>query len=373
MAEQQRFSINFLGDVMLGRLIDQLFKTSVNEPQEASIIQSFVRKHPHLHDYSHSSPWGSTLPLLKSSHLNIINLETSVTTNDKKWPDKVFNYRMHPANITALPAAKIDYASLANNHTLDFREAGLVETIDALKKADIAFAGVGGDLHEARRPAVLSLPRHESASTSLQTPCKVLVWSASDHPDDWDRPRMFNLIDYSARTRTMLKSMVEEGSQNTLHDDRPMLKVFSVHWGPNYAWEPSEEIRSLAHFLIDECGIDVIHGHSSHHIQGVEIYKSKLIMYGCGDFVDDYALVAGYRNDLSAVWRLNVHKCREAVGLETLEVFPTRIKQFQTEHLVAPDPDHEWIRDRFRVLSEYFGTEVPTRLGDDGQMTVQLR
>ena len=373
MAEKQCLSINFLGDVMLGRLIDQLFKTSVHEPHEASIIQSFVKKHSHLHDYGPSSPWGTTLPLLKASDLNIINLETSVTTNDKKWPDKVFNYRMHPANISALPAARIDYASLANNHTLDFREAGLVETMDTLKKAGIAFAGVGENLNAARKPAVLNLPRSESASQSSQSPCKVLVWSASDHPDDWGGPRMFNLIDYSARTRNMLKGTIEEGSQNTRQDDRPTLKVFSVHWGPNYAWEPTEEIRSLAHFLIDECGIDVIHGHSSHHVQGVEVYKSKLIIYGCGDFVDDYALVAGYRNDLSAVWRLNLHRSEKVIGLASLEIFPTKIKQFQAQRLSVSDPDHEWIRDRFGVLSEHFGTQVPTRLGDQGQMVIELR
>ena len=58
----------------------------------------------------------------------------------------------------------------------------------------------------------------------------------------------------------------------------------------------------IAHYLIDDCGIDLIHGHSSHHIQGVETYKGKLIIYGCGDFVDDYALTPTYRNDLSAVW-----------------------------------------------------------------------
>ena len=115
------FTLNFMGDTMLGRLIDQMFATHVHEPEEAAIAQAFLKtrlggnKH-----FSPETPWGNTLPLLHSADLNLLNLETSVTTHSEKWPGKVFNYRMHPANIEALKAAKVHYAGLANNHTLDF-------------------------------------------------------------------------------------------------------------------------------------------------------------------------------------------------------------------------------------------------------------
>lgn len=39
----------------------------------------------------------------------------------------------------------------------------------------------------------------------------------------------------------------------------------------------------MAHFLIDECQVDIIHGHSAHHLQGIEIRNGKVILYGCGD------------------------------------------------------------------------------------------
>lgn len=359
--------INFVGDVMLGRLIDQLFKTSVDEPSEAKIVRSFVENHPSLKSYGPASPWGSTLPLFHSSDLNIINLETSVTTNARKWPDKVFNYRMHPANVNALKAANVDYTSLANNHTLDFSEKGLEDTVEALKRQRIHFAGAGSSREEAFRPAQLKVPRDATAHEQSD----VLVWSASDHPAEWSKVGQFHLIDYTDKTKSRLKDIIVRSASDQQSDRRP-LKVFSVHWGPNYLWTPAQEIQSLAHFLIDECGIDVIHGHSSHHIQGVEKYHGKLIIYGCGDFVDDYALVPGYRNNLSAVWRLNLLQSEGTLKPRKLEVFPSRIRHFQAELLETSDPDHDWVRSKLSHLSSAFGTVTQDRLGENGQIVIDL-
>jgi poly-gamma-glutamate capsule biosynthesis protein CapA/YwtB (metallophosphatase superfamily) len=119
------FTLNFMGDVMLGRLIDQMFFEHVYEPEEARLAQSFLKSRFRQTNFERITPWGDTLPLLQRADLNLINLETSATTHAVKWPNKVFNYRMHPANISALTAANIHYAGLANNHTLDFSQAGL--------------------------------------------------------------------------------------------------------------------------------------------------------------------------------------------------------------------------------------------------------
>ncbi|KAI9669676.1 MAG: hypothetical protein M1831_007372 [Alyxoria varia] len=370
MANKQTFKINFLGDVMLGRLIDQLLPTSVHEPSEAQTVRNFAKSNPAMNYYSATSPWGTALPLLLEADLNIINLETSATTSASKWPDKVFNYRMHPANVEALKPAKIDYAGLANNHTLDFREAGLADTVKTLRKAAIAFAGAGDTRAEALQPARLKLPRGSGNAGH-----DVLVWSASDHPQEWGKVPQFHLIDYSSKVRSRLKDMLcgEEGTKD-MGTKTPPLKVFSVHWGPNYSWEPANEIHSLAHWLVDECGVDIIHGHSSHHVQGVEKYKDSVIIYGCGDFVDDYALVADYRNDLSAVWRVSV--VEEGVDtkprIEKLEVFPTKIKQFQACRLEQNEADHEWVRDKIVECSKKFDMGVSYRIGDAGQLVFYL-
>jgi poly-gamma-glutamate capsule biosynthesis protein CapA/YwtB (metallophosphatase superfamily) len=362
--EAKTFRLNFMGDTMLGRLIDQMFLEHVYEPEEERIARSILSSRPNLSKYSSSSPWGNTLAVLQEADLNLLNLETSVTTHAVKWSDKVFNYRMHPVNIAALTVAKIAYAGLANNHTLDFSELGLLETVQTVKTAGIAFAGAGESHVEATRPAVLrlagSIKEHE-----------IHVWAAADHPADWAQVMNFHFLDYTPRTKARLKRLINSSSST---GDRPSLKVFSVHWGPNYAWQPADHIREMAHFLIEECDIDIIHGHSSHHVQGVEKYNGKLIMYGCGDFVDDYAVVPEYRNDLSAIWRIYVRETTDggSLQLETLEMIPTKIHNFAVRLMHPREPDAEWVKEAVEGLSEKLGTKMGLSTHGEERMTVDL-
>jgi poly-gamma-glutamate capsule biosynthesis protein CapA/YwtB (metallophosphatase superfamily) len=361
------YTLNFMGDTMLGRLIDQMFPQHVDEPSEARIAKSFLSSHPKLKDYIEKSPWGDTLPLLHEADLNILNLETSATTSSRKWPDKMFNYRMHPANIKALQAAKIDYAGLAKNHTLDFCEEGLIDTVRTVRDAGINFAGSGESRDEATRPSILCLPAND-ANRSYE----IHVWAAADHPHDWAKVPTFHFIDYTQATRDRLQKLLNRPTGR-----RPALKVFSVHWGPNYSWQPADKIRELAYFLVNSCGIDIVHGHSSHHVQGVEKYKGKLIIYGCGDFVDDYALVEEYRNDLSGVWRVTVEETEdvekeEGLNLKSLEVFPTKIDKFMARRLRKDETDCEWVRKKVRDLSAGLGTNVDVQSSSDGSVILDL-
>ena len=79
----------------------------------------------------------------------------------------------------------------------------------------------------------------------------------------------------------------------------------SIHWGRNWGYTVPAQQQLLAHRLIDEAGVDFIHGHSSHHPKGIEVYKNKLILYGCGDFLNDYEGIWGYesfRGDLGLMY-----------------------------------------------------------------------
>ena len=225
----------------------------------------------------------------------------------------------------------------------------------------MVFAGAGRDEKEKKRAGVLKLGGE----------WEVRCWSFSDHPVDWRGMEGFNYIDYGSESREMIRGQIMS-EQNVGDDEKRRLgmKVVSVHWGPNYRWSPAREIVDLAHWLIDECGVDIIHGHSSHHIQGVEVYKGKLIVYGCGDFVDDYAVVKDWRNDLSAAWRVSVQE-REGEGQDgegglevvKLEVFPNRIKLFQAGLLNREDEDHRWVQKKFKELCTGIWDESGRRVG----------
>jgi poly-gamma-glutamate capsule biosynthesis protein CapA/YwtB (metallophosphatase superfamily) len=389
----KQYTLTFTGDVMLARLIDQLYKTHLPDPHSASIASYFKESYQVLDErsYNFSSPWGTTLPLLQSSDLTLINLETAATTSFTPWPGKAFNYRMHPANLgPILQAAGVDYVGLANNHTLDFGVEGLLETIRTVGDAGVGFAGAGVGAWEACKPAVLGLAKEGkggSGGGDDDEVYEVHVYAAADHPEDWREVEGFHFIDYTDETREELRELLTGGvsvsgvgmEQRTvrLESSKLALKIFSVHWGPNYRWEPGENIRGLARFLIDECEVDIVHGHSSHHVQGVEVYRGKLIIYGCGDFVDDYVLHEEYRNDLGAVWRVIVKEDhgedeKNGLVLDRLEIFPTRIERFRAMLLGVGDGDNEWVRSKIGALSRDLGTLVRDEVGSEVQIVVDI-
>ena len=71
------------------------------------------------------------------------------------------------------------------------------------------------------------------------------------------------------------------------------LIIASIHWDSNWGYEIPRGQIMFAHCLIEE-GIAIVHGHSSHHVKAIEVFKGRLILYGCGDFLTDYEGIGGY-------------------------------------------------------------------------------
>ncbi len=285
-ANENEIRVFLAGDVMTGRRIDARLS-------ELRVID-FGRGAAEI--------WGDALQVLAAwaPHVRIVNLETSVTTSNDAWPNKRFRFRMHPDNVACLRHAGFDCCTLANNHTLDFGRAGLSETLDVLTRHRLVHAGAGADAASAASPACIELRGGR----------RVLVFSwahpSSYTPRDWaagaNQSGINVLTDYTLDT-TMAVSRRVRGSSG--RDD---LVVASIHWGPNWGYEVSYAQRRFARALIDHGGVDVVHGHSSHHPIGVEIYRGKPILYGCGDLINDYDHAgenAAYRPDIAALYFLS--------------------------------------------------------------------
>ncbi|CAF0739001.1 unnamed protein product [Adineta steineri] len=390
MNKQEKILINLAGDVMIGRLIDQLLPTSVHNPEEAALVHQFRLSRslhcPYLQKgkYNYETIWGNTLPLWKEGNFNIINLETSVTTHDKLWPEKVFNYRTHPDNIACLTTANIHHVSLANNHTLDFGIKGLEETCDSLEKSGISYVGASKTRQHALGPVYLDIPTTieklkpvpiSSTTPRSSTSIRIGLLSASDHPSDWSSVPSFHLITYDLpQLYTQLAPLIATARLNC------DFVIFSIHWGPNYQWIPDRKIQELGRWMINE-GVDLIHGHSSHHIQGVEIVKRQnqtygLIIFGCGDFLDDYAIDKQYRNDLSALFRLNLSISssnldnKKSIHLHSLSIFPVRCSNFQVNRLEKEDTDWIWIQQKLLQLSKI--DNKTWTIGEDNNIVLDI-
>ena len=283
----------------------------------------------------------------------IINLETSITASENYEP-KGINYRMHPANAGCLTAAKIDCCVLANNHVLDWGHSGLAETISTLRKAGINPAGAGRNLAEALKPAVIEVSGNS----------RVLVFGVgvtdSGIERDWaatgSKPGVALLPDLSGRTATYIAEQVSKVKRSR------DIAVLSIHWGGNWGYEISRQHQAFAHNVVDLAAVDVVHGHSSHHPKGIEVYRGKPILYGCGDFINDYEGIGGYeefRSHLVLAYFVTIDP--SPGGLLRLEMRPFETKRFQLHR--AGRRDAEWLQDMLSREGRRFGTRVKLDTG----------
>ena len=144
--------------------------------------------------------------------------------------------------------------------------------------------------------------------------------------------------------------------------DKVDILVASWHWGPNKREVPTPQFVHFAHQMI-ESGIDIIHGHSAHVTQGIEIYKGNVILYDTGDFVDDYMVGPVLRNDQSFLFRVGVSR----TGIESVHLLPVIIYNMQVNR--ARGPNYHQVVARMKKLSAQWGTEFVDR---DGYIEVKL-
>lgn len=314
----------FVGDVMLGR--------EVNE---------------HLRFVAAATPWDDTLPLLAPADLRIANLECALSDRGSPWmPEhKAFHFRSDSKNVAVLTAARIDAVSLANNHALDFGEDALLDTLTILERAGIACAGAGIDAAHAMQAARL---RHNGLRVALLA-CtdNEPTWAAGPRcPGVWYVP-----IDAGDRRARVLLRAVER--------ERPDadIVIVALHWGSNWGRAPEPGQAAFARALID-AGADVIYGHSPHVFRGIGIYRGRPVLYGTGDFIDDYAVSPTEPNDESFVFTLAF----ERAAPRRLHLYPTLIDACQA-HRARGDRARD-IAMKMRALCAALGVEAQWQADD---------
>ncbi|MBI1989193.1 MAG: CapA family protein [Betaproteobacteria bacterium] len=361
-AESRAVTLFLCGDVMTGRGIDQILP----HPGKPQLFEPYMRS---AVDYvglaeratgtinrpvDFAYVWGDALAELERvhPHARIINLETAVTASDDAAPGRSIHYRMHPANTPCLTAAKIDCCVLANNHVLDWGRSGLLETLDALHGAGIRTAGAGRDHAEAAAPAPIELPGRGRVlvfAFGMETSGVSRNWAAGK-----GEPGVNFLLDLSAQTVDAIARQV--GAAKRAGD----LVVASIHWGPNWGFAIPREQRDFAHRLIDAAGVDIVHGHSSHHPMAIEIHRGKPILYGCGDLLNDYEGISGYeayRGDLALMYFPTLDAATGS--LARFAMTATQTRHFRVN--LAPEDGVHWIEETLNREGRKFGTRMERR------------
>ena len=369
MAGTDVITLVLCGDVMLGRGIDQILPHPCDPrlyEQHAGSAQDYVAlaesaNGPIPRNVGFSYVWGDALAALETERpdLRIVNLETSITWDGRPEP-KGINYRMSPDNVPCLRSAKIGCCTLANNHVLDWGPGGLADTLGALENAGIRTAGAGKDDAQAAVPADCEIPGKG----------RILVFAfgekSSGIPGRWSagprRPGINLLQDLSSKTVTRI-------SQRTAPLKAPGIHlVASIHWGGNWGYDVPETQQRFARDLIDRAGFDIIHGHSSHHPKAIEVHAGKLILYGCGDFLNDYEGIAPsspYRDDIAVAYLQRL--LPDSGLLQECQLLPFKIRNFRLQRPAKEDVS--WLQETLDRESARFGTRVCSR--GDGRLVVE--
>ena len=360
--------ILFAGDVMLGRLVNEVL---------ANAQFTYV--------------WGDTIDIIKRADFSLINLECPVSSKGKEWNKtfKVFHFRANLDAIQVLNSASIDYVSLANNHILDYDIEALLDTLDILDKNNISHSGAGRNLKEAMKPAIIekklklkpsnnhdsyyNVDNEEVNNNDSKNTIRIGLISLTDNEPEWEAKYDQAGINYIPtaldpdRYYYRLQNYIENAKKQS------DLVIVSSHVGPHFRETPSMKYVNFAHKIID-LGADIYWGHSNHMPQGIELYKhndnNKIILYDCGDFIDDYAIDSNYRNDLSFIFLLHFlmdknHKLSNnnsnngniLLQNSMIELIPTKISNFMVNTIPVDDNDADLIIKRMTKRCSSLGTK----------------
>jgi len=238
--------------------------TMVGDILMGTFIGNYIDK------YGVDYPWKDVSPILNNSDLAIANLETSVSTQGDTIKPVGYGFRSKPETLQGLVNSGIRFVSIANNHTLDFGEPAFFDTLDYLKKYNIAYAGGGRNIQEAKKPYVFEKNGITMAFISYTEIVPYSSWKASE-------------------TNPGISAFSESHLTETLEYVESLSKKYDLvfvilHWGLEHTPIPEKRQINIAHQIIDRGAAGII-GHHPHVLQPLEFYKNKPILYSIGNFV----------------------------------------------------------------------------------------
>lgn len=244
--------------------------------------------------------------------VRLLNLESHITRSIDnedvpKW--KGIRYHTHVDNLDAMicPYAETTHGalhaspvivSLANNHAMDYGRMALdLETLPSIENLEanvpnVHTVGIGRNWSCATKPAVF-----ECAGCGTEVQVFAASSGCSGTPSTWwangDRSGVVGIPALTSRDAVDEAVKIVKKAIDAHPHSSENVRILSVHMGPNWAMKGEDETdvacrREFAHRVIDSCGVDLVYGHSSHHVRGLEVYHGKLIMYGTGDLINDY-------------------------------------------------------------------------------------
>ena len=314
-------------------------------------------------------------------HVKLINMETSVTKKSTFYPNKGINYRASEENVFALfDVLKPNVVSLANNHAMDFSREGLEDTLQFFDDEKVRVKRIGAgwnNIADAMQPAVLKsvypygFAPARNDKRGVDVAAFGLCFEDSGVPRDWEATERSMGVVLATRDDKVPERLLSAIAK--LKKESNAIIIVSIHFGGNWGFEVPRTHVAAAKTLVD-AGADVIHGHSSHHAKTAMLYKEKLILFGCGEFFNDYEGIrphAGfpeneYLGHLRLLYFVDVDA--KTHNFNRLEIVLMRQKMFALTTLERPREEAEQLLTALR--RQYAFGRLNLTLKEDGNTLI---
>ncbi|WP_342565498.1 CapA family protein [Paenibacillus sp. FSL R7-0345] len=312
----QTVTLNFAGDVIFaGKVAELLQKQGYN--------------------YSYSALDG----MFKKDDLTVVNLETPITTGGVGAANKQYVFKGAPEALDALKAAGVDAVNLANNHTLDQGEQGLLDTLKHLNTRGIPYVGAGKNSKEAYTAQYFERNGIKIALLGFTRVIPESNWTAGA-----SKPGLAAVYDSTEALKTI--AAVKKKAD---------IVVVVAHWGKERVEQYDSTQQKLGRSFID-AGADLVIGGHPHVLQGIEPYKGKWIAYSTGNFIFT-------RSATPATWETAVFQAECSIkGQCSLTLHPMDAELGRP--VPMNDADGQLLLNKVQSLSAGL-----IRIGNDGRVT----
>ena len=289
---------------------------------------------PQLKKNGFSDPFSPTLVHLQQADIAMANLEAPLTTAKKPVTDKTYTFKVSPAAAKDIKKAGFDLLTLANNHIGDFGPKGVIETVETLEQEQLAYAGAGRNLAEARRASTIIVDGKKIAFLAYSNTFPKSFYAG--------KKKAGSAPGYMSRVATDIKKTRAEADY----------VVVSFHWGAEKMTAPKDYQKTLGHLAIDN-GACVVIGHHPHVLQGAELYNGGVIYYSLGNFA-----FGSYSRNAVTGGMARVHL--DNGKLEKAEILPLNVFNYEVHFRPRPldrGPAFAFARE-FNNLSEPLETRL---------------
>lgn len=235
---------------------------------------------------------------LQSADITMVNNEFCYTKEKEKQKDKAYCFKAAPDKVQLLSLFGTDIVSLANNHTCDYGEKGLLDTMDTLRENGIVYSGAGRKLEEASAVQYFVSGGRKIAFVSATEIERFYHYTQKAGENS---PGVLK-----TQQKKVLLAALKEARRNSDY------VILFVHWGAEGKIKQDSEQRTLAQEYVD-AGVDAIIGSHPHRLQGVQVRDKVPIVYSLGNFWFStgtlYATVAQIRIDEAGELKLRLIPC----------------------------------------------------------------